>query len=65
MKEIESSVMKEIKTKDGNLIVTFKSGKIYSYIGAANEYEKIINADSAGFYFNNYIKKYYDSIFLS
>lgn len=63
MTNIESSVIKQIGVKDNDLLLVFKTGATYSYAGAACEYCNILEAQSAGAYFNG-IKLKYDCTYL-
>jgi len=56
-----SSVIKAIAVENDDLLIKFKSSATYSYTGAASEYSNLFNADSAGLYFNIYIKPKYQT----
>lgn len=64
MFEVESSAVKAIGYGDGSLLVHFNSGRVYEYKSVpAEEFIKLINADSIGKHINAYIKDYnYDYI---
>lgn len=56
---VESSNIDAIAVSGDNLVIRFKNGSIYEYIGAAKEYEKMMAFKSKGEYLNNFIKNKY------
>lgn len=55
-----SSNISSVNYSDKGLAVVFKSGKEYLYPGAPKElYEQMLDADSVGKFFNQYIKPFY------
>jgi hypothetical protein len=44
---------------DNDLVIKFKSGKTYTYLGAGGHAQYLVRADSAGKYFNEHIKNHY------
>jgi hypothetical protein len=56
-----SSVIKAIAVENDDLLIKFNTGSTYSYHSAAEHYSKLFNADSAGLYFNIYIKPKYQT----
>ncbi len=59
---ISSSVIKAIDYNSANrtLLVKFASGKTYTYSGVPEQVVRgLVNASSAGRYFNDHIKNHY------
>ncbi len=59
---ISSSVIKAIDYNSANrtLLVKFTSGKTYTYSGVPEQVVRgLVNASSAGRYFNDHIKNHY------
>lgn len=42
-----------------NLVIRFRNGGEYAYINAAHELNNLLNANSKGKYFHQFIKPYY------
>lgn len=59
---VNSSDIKAIAVRGNNLVIEFHSGGLYEYIGAAYEYSNLLNAESKGKYFHQYIKDKYKAI---
>lgn len=59
---VNSSDLNGIAINGNNLIIKFNSGDIYEYIGAAREYDMLLNASSKGKYFYQFIKDNYQFI---
>lgn len=59
---VNSTNIKAIAISGKNLVIKFNNNSIYEYKNAAREFTKIINADSKGKYFHQYIKNQYSYI---
>ena len=56
---VNSSDLNAIKVNGNNLVIMFKSGGVYEYMGAACEYYNLLNSNSKGKYFHQFIKNKY------
>lgn len=56
---VVSSDLEAIACNGNNLVIKFKSGGIYEYIGAAKEFDNLYNAPSKGKYFHQFIRDNY------
>ncbi len=56
---VVSSDIKAVACNGNNLVIAFLSGGVYEYLGAAKEFEKLLNATSKGRYFHQFIKNQY------
>ncbi len=56
---VVSSNLEAIACNGDNLVIKFKSGGIYEYIGAAKEFDNLYNAPSKGKYFHQFIRDNY------
>tara|TARA_R110000824_G_C15158342_1_gene671663 strand:- start:431 stop:628 length:198 start_codon:yes stop_codon:yes gene_type:complete len=56
---VESSVISTVDTKGADLIINFKNGNTYKYLGAAKELDPLTKAESKGRYFLANIKENY------
>lgn len=54
--DFESSNIKGVGVRAGDLFVEFHSGTTYVYPGLAVEYESLITAESVGKYFREHIR---------
>lgn len=59
---VDSSDLKSIAINGNNLVIQFHTGGIYEYIGASCEYYNLLNGNSKGKYFHQYIKNRYPTI---
>ena len=56
---VNSSDLNSIKVNGNNLAIMFKSGGVYEYMDAACEYYNLLNSNSKGKYYNQFIKNKY------
>ena len=56
---VNSSDLNAVKVNGNNLVIMFKSGGVYEYMGAACEYYNLLNSNSKGKYFHQFIKNKY------
>ncbi|MFR5903869.1 MAG: KTSC domain-containing protein [Bacilli bacterium] len=56
---VNSSDLNSIKVNGNNLVIMFKSGGVYEYMDAAREYYNLLNSNSKGKYFHQFIKNKY------
>ena len=56
---VNSSDLNAVKVNGNNLVIMFKSGGVYEYMDAACEYYNLLNNNSKGKYFNQFIKNKY------
>jgi hypothetical protein len=54
--DVESSNLKKIAKKDGDLMVEFRNGAVYRYPGLSHEFENLKTAKSVGSYFARNIR---------
>ena len=59
---VASTDINAIGINGNNLVIRFNSGGTYEYIDAAKEFKKILNANSKGKYFHQYIKNQYKAV---
>lgn len=53
---VESSFISAVMVQEENLIIRFHNGSLYEYYGFADEFERILLANSKGQYFNRNIR---------
>ena len=56
---VNSSDLNAVKVNGNNLVIMFKSGGMYEYMGAVCEYYNLLNSNSKGKYFHQFIKNKY------
>jgi hypothetical protein len=60
MTELNSSNIAAVEKDGEDLLVTFRSGGMYRYQGAAHHYDDLVRADSPGRYLHANIKGRYE-----